>query len=169
MNIKHRHFIKGSEIKELKEDILKQYDKDFVDKLFPKKAKIEIIITEDGDSLFAVNNELKLWKSKDGYIPILTELLNKRIKLKEIVVDKGAIRFVANRADVMRPGIVKIDPTIKKGDIVQIVDENHGRPLAVGKALFDADEMQKKTSGKVVKNLHTVKKDSVWNFAKQFK
>ncbi|MBA7640807.1 hypothetical protein ES703_48478 [subsurface metagenome] len=68
----------------------------------------------------------------------------------------------------MRPGITKIDPTIKKDDIVKIEEETKHRALAVGKAMFDASEMETKTSGKVVKNLHTIQ-DSIWQFEKQFK
>jgi PUA domain protein len=168
MNIKHRHFIQKSQIKELQDEILTQYDETFVAQIFPKKARIEMIQTEDGDILYAVNNVLKLWKSKEGYIPVLTLLLNKQVKLKRIVVDKGAIRFVTNAADVMRPGITLIDPSIKKGEIVVIVDENHDRALAVGKAMLDAKDMEEKQSGKVVKNLHTIQ-DNVWKFEKEFK
>ena len=168
MNIKQRHFINKTQIRELKEEILPQYDEKFLTQIFPKKCKIELILTEDGDTLYAVNNILKLWKSKEGYIPVLTLLLNKQVILKTVVVDMGAIRFVTNGADVMRPGITKIEPNIKKNDIIQIVDETHSRALAVGKALFDAHAMESKTSGKVIKNLHTIK-DNVWKFEKQFK
>lgn len=168
MNIKHRHFIQKSQIKELKDDILTQYDEKFVNQIFPKKARIEVIQTDAGDTLFAVNNVLKLWKSGEGYIPVLTLLLNKQVEMKTIVVDKGAIRFVTNGADVMRPGITKIDPSIKKGDIVVIVDENHDRALAIGKSMFDAKKMEDINSGKVVKNLHTIQ-DDVWKFEKEFK
>jgi PUA domain protein len=168
MNIKQRHFIQKSQIRELKEDILKQYDARFLDQIFPKKARIEQIQTDAGDILFAINDVLKLWKSKEGYIPVLTLLLNKQVNLKKVVVDKGAIKYVANGADIMRPGITKIDPSIKKGDILGIVDETHDRALAVGKSMYDADQMNKKDSGKVVKNLHTIQ-DSVWEFEKQFK
>jgi len=168
MKIKHRHFIRKSELKPLKDKILKQYDQNFVDQIFPKKSNVEVIETEAGDTLFAINNVLKLWKSKEGYIPVLTLLLNNQVDLKTIVVDFGAIRYVANGADVMRPGITKIDPSIKKGDIVRIIEETKNRALAVGKALFDAPEMETKSSGKVVKNLHTIQ-DSVWEFEKQFK
>jgi len=118
--------------------------------------------------LYAINNILKLWKSKEGYIPVLTLLLNKQVDLKTIVVDFGAVRFVANGADVMRPGITMIDPSIKKGDIVSIIEETKNRALAVGKALYDASEMEIISSGKVIKNLHTIQ-DSVWEFEKQFK
>ena len=168
MKIKHRHFIRKSELKPIKDDILKQYDQNFVDQIFPKKCNVEVIETEAGDTLYAVNNVLKLWKSEDGYIPVLTLLLNKRVDLKTIVVDFGAVRYVANGADVMRPGITKIDPSIKKGDIVRIIEETKNRALAVGKALYDASEMEIKSSGKVIKNLHTIQ-DSVWEFEKQFK
>ncbi len=168
MNIKQRHYIKKSQIRELQDDLLNQYDEKFVAQIFPKKARIELIQTDAGDTLYAVNNVLKLWRSKDGYIPVLTLLLNKQVDLKKIVVDKGAIRFVTNAADVMRPGITHIEPSIKKGDIVVIVDENHDRALAIGKAMFDAKEMENKNSGKVVKNLHTIQ-DNVWKFEKQFK
>jgi len=168
MNIKHRHFIQKSQIKDLQDDILTQYDEKFVNQIFPKKARIEVIQTDAGDTLYAVNNVLKLWKSKEGYIPVLTLLLNKQVDIKKIVVDKGAIRFVTNGADVMRPGITKIDSSIKKGDIVVIVDENHDRALAIGKSMLDAQQMEDKNSGKVVKNLHTIQ-DNVWEFEKEFK
>ena len=84
MNIKHRHFIQKSQIKELQDDILTQYDEKFVNQIFPKKARIEQIQTDAGDILYAVNNILKLWKSRDGYIPVLTLLLNKQIELKSL-------------------------------------------------------------------------------------
>ena len=168
MHIKQRHYIQKSQIKELKDDILKQYDLNFINQIMPPKARIELIQTDAGDILYAINKILKLWKSKDGYIPVLTLLLNNQVDLKKIVVDKGAIRFVTNGADIMRPGITKIDPLIKKDEIVVIVDENHNRALAVGKAMFDAEEMEEKSSGKVILNLHTIK-DSVWEFEKEFK
>lgn len=168
MNIKHRHFIQKSQIKDLQDEVSLQYDETFVSQIFPKKARIELIETEDGDILYAVNSVLKLWKSKEGYIPVLTLLLNKQVELRKIVVDQGAIRFVTNAADVMRPGITHIDPSIKRGEIVVIVDENHDRALAIGKALFDANEMEVKKAGKVVKNLHTIQ-DNVWKFEKEFK
>jgi PUA domain protein len=51
---------------------------------------------------------------------------------------------------------------------VKIEEETHHRALAVGKAMFDAAEIESKDSGKVIKNLHTIK-DSIWEFEKEFK
>ena len=140
-----------------------------MNQVFPKKANIELIQTEKGDTLFVINKELKLWKTEDdGYIPVLTFLLNNKVKIKTIVVDMGAIRYVANGADVMRPGITQIDPAIKKNDIVQIVDETHDRAIAIGKAIYNAQEIEMRDSGKVIKNLHTIQ-DAIWEFEKEFR
>jgi PUA domain protein len=168
MKIRQRHFIKSSEIKTLKNEIIKDFDEKFINQIFPEKCRVEMILTEEGDILYAVNDELTLWKSKDGYIPVLSLFLKKEINLKTITVDMGAVKFVTNKADIMRPGITKIDPRINKGDIVKIVDETHNRVLAIGKTLLDANEMETMTSGKVIKNLHTIK-DPVWQFQKNFK
>lgn len=168
MNIKQRHFINKSQIRVLKEEVLNQYEEKFLNQIFPKKCKIELILTEDSDILYAVNNVLTLWKSKEGFIPVLTLLLDNKVDLKSVIVDRGAIRYVTNGADVMRPGITKIDPLIKKGDIVRIADETHNRALAVGKAMFNAHVIEAKSTGKVIKNLHTIQ-DNVWKFEKEFK
>ena len=73
----------------------------------------------------------------------------------------GAIRFVVNGADIMRPGIVEIEAGIKKDDFVAVVDKNNQKPLAVGIALFSSEEMKAMSSGKVIKNIHYVG-DELW-------
>ncbi len=168
MNIKQRHFIRKNELNQLRESISNQYSDDFANTLIPKKSRVEIIITEDNDELFAVNGTLTLWKSIEGYLPVLTLLLNKIIDLKAVIVDMGAVRFVTNGADIMRPGITKIDPEIKENEIIKIIDEKNHQTLAVGKAIFEAEVMKNKNTGKVIKNLHTIQ-DQVWKFIKNFK
>lgn len=72
-----------------------------------------------------------------------------------VTVDAGAISFVSDGADIMRPGIVDADDNIDDGDLVVIVEETHGKALAIGRALTDGDDMTG-DSGKVVENLHRV-------------
>jgi PUA domain protein len=72
-----------------------------------------------------------------------------------VTVDAGAISFVSDGADVMRPGITDADPAIEAGDLVVIVEEAHGKALAIGEALTDGGDMTG-DSGKVVKSLHHV-------------
>lgn len=76
-----------------------------------------------------------------------------------MVVDAGAVPFIANGADVMGPGIVYADPDIMAGDLVVILEERHKKPLAVGRALRSGQEM--KGEGKAVKSIHHVG-DRLW-------
>jgi PUA domain protein len=80
---------------------------------------------------------------------------------KYITVDSGAVKFVYNGADVMTPGIVEVDLDLKKGDLVWVREEKHGKPLAVGEALMDGLEITKAKGGKAVKSIHHIG-DSLW-------
>ncbi|WP_336024325.1 RNA-binding protein [Halobellus salinisoli] len=80
-----------------------------------------------------------------------------------VTVDAGAISFVSDGADVMRPGIVEADGGIAAGDLVTIAEETHGKMLAIGRALVDGDEMTG-DSGKVVESIHHVG-DELFEFA----
>ena len=75
-----------------------------------------------------------------------------------VTVDAGAISFVSDGADVMRPGIVEADADIAEGDLLTVAEETHGKTLAVGRALVDGSEMVGE-SGKVVESVHHVGDD----------
>ena len=77
----------------------------------------------------------------------------------------GAVKFVVNGADIMRPGITHIDDDVTKNGIVAIVDERHGKPLAVGISQLSAIDLRNASSGKVIKSLHYVN-DPLWDFGK---
>ncbi|MFW5929963.1 MAG: PUA domain-containing protein, partial [Halobacteriota archaeon] len=79
-----------------------------------------------------------------------------------VTVDAGAVEFVTNGADVMRPGITDVSEDIEEDDLVVVVEENHGKALAVGRALTDADDMLG-DGGRVVETLHHVG-DELWEF-----
>jgi len=75
-----------------------------------------------------------------------------------VTVDAGAVEFVTNGADVMRPGIVAADDGIAAGDLLAVNEETHGKFLAVGRALVDGSEMVGE-EGRVVEALHHVGDD----------
>jgi PUA-domain protein len=77
---------------------------------------------------------------------------------RTVTVDAGAISFVSDGADVMRPGIVEADPDVEEGDLVAINEEAHGKFLAVGRALVDGPEMAG-DAGRVVESIHHVGDD----------
>jgi PUA-domain protein len=80
-----------------------------------------------------------------------------------VTVDAGAISFVSDGADVMRPGIVEADPDIEPGDLVVVVEETHGKALAVGRAKVAGEEMTGE-EGRVVESLHHVG-DELYEFS----
>ncbi len=127
--------------------------------MIDKKDSVVII----DDKHIMINNDINFFYHNDNIIPTLKHLLKNNF-LKKITVDMGAVKFVSSGADVMRPGIVEIDPAIKKGDIVAVIDVNNKRPLAVGEALFDSAEMREMKTGKVIKSIHYVG-DDVWKMS----
>ena len=98
----------------------------------------------------------------DMPFPTLKGALKADIKSKYVVVDMGAVKFMTKGANVMSPGITDADPSIQEGDLVIIIDENHRKPLAIGRSLISGLEMVKNTEGKAVKTLHYIG-DDIWN------
>ena len=113
-------------------------------------------ILKDGDLMF-------FYTDNDVILPSL-KLVQKKNFLLNIVVDMGAVPYVAKGADLMRPGIVGVDADVTEGCIVAIVDEKNMKPIAIGQSLFSKPEMEDMEVGKMVLNLHYVG-DEVWNFA----
>lgn len=99
----------------------------------------------------------------DVAFPSLRMLLDKGLEIRWIEVDEGAVRFLANGADVMAPGVKDADPTISEGDWVYVRDGRHKRPLVVGKALMSGLDMIIADKGKAVETLHYVS-DRIWEF-----
>ncbi len=123
-----------------------------------KKDAVEIL---DGQS-YVVDGEPWLFRQDDGLVPHLRLLLRRPHLLKAVTVDMGAVKHVVNGADVMRPGVTAVEDGVAEGRLVVIIDETHGKPLAVGRALMDATGMRNATAGKVVATLHWVG-DKHWN------
>ncbi|HMF34355.1 MAG TPA: PUA domain-containing protein [Candidatus Lokiarchaeia archaeon] len=165
MDIKSRHFIKASDVKKLVADLKERFG-DSIDPLLGSKPRVERLVLENGEELFAINNTVSFWKREDQYVPLLKLLIDKVVELKAVAVDMGAVKFVTNGADVFRQGIRSIDPLIRAGDIVAVVDEKNHRPLAVTQALYDAEQMEGLGSGKALKNLHTIN-DFLWELSKE--
>jgi PUA domain protein len=72
-----------------------------------------------------------------------------------VTVDAGAVSFVSDGADVMRPGIVDVTDDVDPGDLVLVAEEAHGKVLAIGRARVPSSEMLG-DSGKVVDSIHHV-------------
>jgi len=128
-----------------------------------EKSKLEEGVLDDGSRVILVEGEIIFFETDGVLFPTLRALLSEVVRIPKVTVDMGAVKFVVNGADIMRPGITQIDDGIKTGSIVAIVDERHGKPLAVGVSKMSSEERRSAVSGKVIQAIHHVG-DKLWEF-----
>ena len=124
--------------------------------------RVEILETTAGFALYLIDKKPQLLESGEWVFPTLQGLLSHPVPDRRVVVDSGAVPFVINGADIMRPGIVSVTEDVRAGCPVQVVEERHGKPLALGIALYDARDLRERKSGKMVKTIHYIG-DDLWN------
>jgi PUA domain protein len=127
--------------------------------VMPDKLKdIQVVEIEENSSLLLGEDFVAL-RADRHVLPLLTqeEVLK---SFPSVSVDMGAVKFVCNGANVMRPGIVKMDE-FKKDDIVVVKENTHGKYLAVGLALTSSQEAQQMSKGPVVETKHYIS-DKFW-------
>ncbi len=130
-------------------------------KLIPRNGRVEVLETDMEKKLILVNGNLVVFETEEGYFPTVRGALLLDNSRRFVTVDKGAVRYITNGADVMRPGVVDYDPELRVGDHVVVTEETHGKALAIGRTLWDARKYASKKEGKCVKNIHYVG-DELW-------
>jgi PUA-domain protein len=159
-----RYSLKSKQSKQILNEVSERL-KFNVEALFGSKANVEVAESAVGN-IYLVNDKPLFFTAEKKVLPTLLfqDFVSRAPK---IVVDMGAIPHVCNGADVMAPGIVRVEGEFDKGDLVLVVDEKHGKPLALGESLSDSANARNTKQGAVVKNIHFVS-DKIWNFAKTF-
>jgi len=157
---RRRHFLKEKEAKRFLLEVSKTLGTD-IERLLGSKTGVEVNETEIAEIFFFDGRPL-LARSNGVLFPTLyfEELFS---IIPKIVVDMGAVPYVCKGADVMAPGVRAIKGEFKENNLLVVVDERHGKPLAVGVALFGSEDMKALNSGKIVKNLHYVG-DKLWDY-----
>ena len=76
----------------------------------------------DDNSQLIVGSEVTILKIGEQYLPFLnqTDVLK---KFPNVMVDMGAVKFMCNGANVMRPGIKKYTE-FSKNDLVCVIEES---------------------------------------------
>jgi PUA domain protein len=130
----------------------------------PKSA--QALCAEPEDSIVFIGIEsYEFVQARETFFPFLGSQETLGL-FPAAVVDEGAIRFMLNGADVMRPGIRKFDDWGTAGRMVVIREEKKGRAIAVGPSLVSSAEAHGMTKGECIKNIHHVG-DSYWNLHKE--
>ncbi|MFP4175168.1 MAG: RNA-binding protein [Halobacteriales archaeon] len=157
MEIRSRHHLRDDEADEVRDAL-----SDALGVAPADGASIEEAEVDDGPDLFLVDGEPLVVRVDGDYFVTVQGALAFEPDDALVTVDAGAVEFVTNGADVMRPGVVDADDNIEEDDLVVVVEENHGKPLAVGRALTDGDDMVG-DEGRVVESIYHVG-DDLWEF-----
>jgi len=157
LKLRHRHRFRRKEIASITQSL----EETLGCKTFTENDAIEVADAGDHKLLILKGQAYGIYINDELFLSI-RGLLEFKASKRHVTVDMGAVKFIANGADVMAPGIVDADPDIQEGQGVWIRDEKNNRPLAVGRALMDAGSMIKANDGKAIKTLHYVG-DKIWS------
>lgn len=157
-----RHFLKEKDAKRFFLEVTDKLRTD-IERLFGSKVHVEFDAIENIE-IFIVDRRPLIARSNGTLFPILTfeEFFS---DIPKVVVDMGAVPYVCKGADVMAPGIVAVKGKFEANDLLLVVDERYGKPLAIGAALFSSEAMKTADRGKTVKILHYVG-DKLWKYLK---
>jgi len=153
------NLISKSETAEVLSKVSSQWKMDL-----PKIKNLKIYEIEEGQII--IGEGLTAIKIGENYLPFLSDSQTLS-RFPSVIVDMGAVKFMCNGANVMRPGI-KSFGEFEKDQIVIIIEESQKKSLAVGRALVSSNEMAQMNKGIVVENLHYIS-DKYWEAKKTIK
>ncbi|MGI0064804.1 MAG: PUA domain-containing protein [Nitrosopumilaceae archaeon] len=154
------NLISKSETAEVVKEISAQWKIDL-----PRIKNLKFHYLED-DVLIITGSGLKAIKTGDVYLPFLTETEILK-KFPYVMVDMGAVKFMCNGANVMRPGITNYTQ-FEKDQLVCIIEESQHKFLAVGQSCVTSSEMESLRKGEIVKNMHYIS-DKYWESGKSIR
>ncbi|MDA4124279.1 MAG: hypothetical protein OK438_02325 [Thaumarchaeota archaeon] len=129
----------------------------------PKSAQAQCAEPAEG-VVFVDLDSLTFVQSEASFIPFLGSAAALAL-FPSAVVDQGAIKFLLNGADVMRPGIRRLDDWGGVGRAVVVREDKKERAIAVGVSTVTGAEAKAMTKGSCLKNVHQVG-DRFWNLHK---
>ncbi|MBD3389720.1 RNA-guided pseudouridylation complex pseudouridine synthase subunit Cbf5 [Candidatus Micrarchaeota archaeon] len=143
----------GTYIRTLCEDIGKAAGTEaFMEEL--RRTAVGRIREESAHTVQELTDAHWLWKENDDdsllrkcIVPVDTLLHFRRVYVYE-----NAAESLGKGAQLMAPGLAAAEPLIRKGEKVSIYTADRHVFVGVGVALFEGEEMNEKTRGKVVKS-----------------
>lgn len=151
--------LRSSEVKELAqkiEQVAPQYQE-----YVSQHVQVEVM-RELGDSeLYYVNGKPFIIQHGGKFYPSLKALDWLKIQYPKAVVDMGAVPYVAKGADIMAPGIRRVESEFGQGATVIVTEEKYGKTLAVTDAIMTSAQIMQERRGKALFNVHYVG-DRVW-------
>jgi predicted RNA-binding protein (TIGR00451 family) len=119
-----------------------------------RRTRVGDFLEKDCISLIRLKDAVELSKKKPELLAEIIKPLDYAVKgWPKVYVRAGAAENIAKGADLMAPGLEKVEGTFEKKAVLVIM--NGDKPIAVGKALFDSATITNQKRGPVV-NLEKV-------------
>lgn len=153
MEIKSRHHLRSDAVKRIRSSLAERLGIDTPDGSFElvelDGSEFDIVLVDGSPAFLYIEGE-----------PFVTVRGANDLQPSHYVVtvDAGAVSFVSDGADVMRPGIVDADERIEPDDLVVIAEETHGKFLAIGRSRVGGHDLLGE-EGKVIDSIHYVGDD----------
>ncbi len=122
--------------------------------LFPDNVELKLSSTKRVRQILLDNQRIATLRAKDGLLTLSIEGARKLHEFlsyprQRVVVNKDAAPFVAKGKNVFAKHVVYVDPELRAGEEVIVVDE-HDNLLATGKSMLSAMEMMSFKRGMAV-------------------
>jgi PUA-domain protein len=127
------------------------------------KSRVETERVKDSE-IVLIDGQPIAFRRDGQLVPVLTNS-SALEKMPRVTVDMGAVPHVVGGADIMAPGVRRVEGSFGAKQLVVVVDEKHGKALAIGVSLYDSATLSSTKKGKVITNLHYVG-DLVWETIK---
>jgi len=137
---------------------------------YKKKQPLFVVKCKNHIGLVMMNNEILFFNERDGpYFPTLRILHKYPNILPHVRVDKGAIKFVMQGANIMCQGLTSAgghlpDEDLPENTIVAIMSEGKQVALGIGLTKMTIKDIKEKNKGPGVDNIHYLN-DGLWRLA----
>ena len=158
MKVRKRHPMPSKQLVAIRETLGKLLSETQVDAVLAEP--LESAESESCDLVLSRGEPVVL-THKGRTFPALRGFLRVEVERKFLRVDMGAVPYVVKGADIMAPGVVAVDATLRKGDLCVVTEERHNKPLAIAEMLVDGGGVDRKNKGKVARSIHYVG-DDLW-------
>ncbi len=133
----------------------------------PKVKDLKIAELDDPSLAIIFEKSLKLYfgrRNETIHFPLIPD---EQVTpyLPTATVDIGAVKFVVNGANIMRPGIVSFSGQFRKGSLLVVREASHSKTIAIGRANEDFETLSSMQKGQALENLHYVG-DKLWEAQK---
>jgi len=150
MEVSSRHHLRSDAVREIESSLAEAFgieiDAEGAERVEFADSDVSVVLIDGEPAVTYFDGEpAPTVRGANAYPP------EKRV----VTVDAGAVSFVSDGADVMRPGIVEADEAIESEDLVVIAEETHGKVLAIGRSRVTGSDLAG-DSGKVIDSLHHV-------------